>query len=128
MKKKILFISFLVIFLFLGIMALKEGLPTQKNERIYAILQNYIPYFLEKRVGGYSIVSKETGIKEKPPAKDLFGRLEQLEKLWGQEFLQLEEDFLIILDKNKNEVLRLKLETKEEKAWIKSYFELKSKE
>lgn len=109
-------------------MALKEGLPTQKNERIYAILQNYIPYFLEKRVGGYSIVSKETGIKEKPPAKDLFGRLEQLEKLWGQEFLQLEEDFLIILDKNKNEVLRLKLETKEEKAWIKSYFELKSKE
>jgi hypothetical protein len=79
-------------------------------------------------VGGYSIVSKETGIKEKPPAKDLFGRLEQLEKLWGQEFLQLEEDFLIILDKNKNEVLRLKLETKEEKAWIKSYFELKSKE
>ena len=89
---------------------------------------NFIPYFLEKRVGGYSIVSKETGIKEKPPAKDLFGRLEQLEKLWGQEFLQLEEDFLIILDKNKNEVLRLKLETKEEKAWIKSYFELKSKE
>lgn len=79
-------------------------------------------------MGGYSIVSKETGIKEKPPAKDLFGRLEQLEKLWGQEFLQLEEDFLIILDKNKNEVLRLKLETKEEKAWIKSYFELKSKE
>ena len=39
-------------------------------------------------------------------------------------------EFNAVLDKvkNKNEVLRLKLETKEEKAWIKSYFELKSKE
>ena len=127
MKKKILFIGFLGMFLFFGIMALKEGLPAQKNERVYAILQNHIPYVLEKRVGGYSIVSKETGIKEKPPAKDLFGRLEQLEKLWGQEFLRLEESFLIILDKNKNEVSRLKLETIEEKAWVESYFELKSK-
>ena len=85
-----------------------------------------LPYVLEKRVGGYSIVSKETGIKEKPPAKDLFGRLEQLEKLWGQEFLQLKGDFLIILDKNKNEVSKLKLETIEEKNWVKTYFELKS--
>ena len=121
MKKKILFIGFLGMFLFLGIMALKEGLPAQKNERVYAILQNHIPYVLEKRV------SNETGVKEKPPAKDLFGRLEQLEKLWGQEFLRLEESFLIILDKNKNEVSRLKLETIEEKAWVESYFELKSK-
>lgn len=126
MKKKLLFIGFLGIFLFLGIMALKDGLPAQKNERVYAILQNHMPYVLEKRVGGYSIVSKETGIKEKPPAKDLFGRLEQLEKLWGQEFLQLKGDFLIILDKNKNEVSKLKLETIEEKNWVKTYFELKS--
>ena len=62
-------------------MALKESLPTQKNERIYAILQNYIPYFLEKEWRGTSIVSKGNRDKGKPPAKDLFGRLEQLEKL-----------------------------------------------
>lgn len=125
MKNRLLFISFLGIFLFLGIMALKDGMPTQKNEKVYSVLQNYMPYFLEKRVGGYSIVSKETGIKEKPPAKDLFIRLEQLEKMWGQEFLKLEDSSLVILDKNKNEIIKLKLETDAEKNWVKSYFELK---
>ena len=115
MKNRLLFISFLVIFLFLGIMALKDGMPTQKNERVYSLLQNHMPYFLEKRVGGYSIVSKETGIKEKPPAKDLFMRLEQLEKMWGQEFLKLEDNSLVVLDKDKNEVKKLKLETNVEK-------------
>lgn len=125
MKNRLLFISFLVIFLFLGIMALKDGMPTQKNERVYSLLQNHMPYFLEKRVGGYSIVSKETGIKEKPPAKDLFMRLEQLEKMWGQEFLKLEDNSLVVLDKDKNEVTKLKLETNVEKNWVKNYFELK---
>lgn len=125
MKKKLLFIGFLGIFLFLGIMALKDGMPTQKNERVYSLLQNHMPYFLEKRVGGYSIVSKETGIKEKPPAKDLFMRLEQLEKMWGQEFLKLEDNSLVVLDKDKNEVTKLKLETNVEKNWVKNYFELK---
>lgn len=127
MKKKLLLFAFFAMFMFLGIMALKDSMPEPKNERVYTILQKHMPYTLEKRVGGYSIVSNETGVKEKPPAKDLFGRLEQLEKLWGQEFLRLEESFLIILDKNKNEVSRLKLETIEEKAWVESYFELKSK-
>ena len=122
MKKKILFIGFLGMFLFLGIMALKEGLPAQKNERVYAILQNHIPYVLEKRVGGYSIVSKETGIKEKPPAKDLFLRLEQLEQQWGKEFLKLENNTLIILDKDKNKVDKIDLKTNEEINWVKEYF------
>ena len=127
MGKKLLLFAFFAIFMFLGIMALKEGMPTPKNERVYSILQKHMPYTLEKRVGGYSIVSNETGIKEKPPAKDLFLRLEQLEKMWGKDFLTLDNDILIVLDKNKNEVSRLKLETIEEKAWVESYFELKSK-
>jgi hypothetical protein len=108
--------------MFLGIMALKEGMPTPKNERVYSILQKHMPYTLEKRVGGYSIVSNETGIKEKPPAKDLFLRLEQLEKMWGKDFLKLDNDILIVLDKNKNEVTKIELKTKEEKAWVKEYF------
>ena len=122
MKNRLLFISFLVIFLFLGIMALKDGMPTQKNERVYSLLQNHMPYFLEKRVGGYSIVSKETGIKEKPPAKDLFLRLEQLEQQWGKEFLKLENNTLIILDKDKNKVDKIDLKTNEEINWVKEYF------
>jgi hypothetical protein len=122
MKKKLLLFAFFAIFMFLGIMALKDGMPSPKNERVYSILQKHMPYTLEKRVGGYSIVSNETGIKEKPPAKDLFLRLEQLEKLWGKEFLVLDNDILVILDKNKNEITRVELKTKEEKDWVKEYF------
>ena len=122
MRKKLLLFAFFAMFMFLGIRALKEGMPTPKNERVYEVLQKHIPYTLEKRVGGYSIVSNETGIKEKPPAKDLFLRLEQLEKLWGKDFLKLEDNTLIILDKDKNEVQRIELKTKEELDWVKSYF------
>ena len=89
MKKKLLLFAFFAMFMFLGIMALKEGMPTPKNERVYSVLQKHMPYTLEKRVGGYSIVSNETGIKEKPPAKDLFLRLEQLEKLWQEQLKRL---------------------------------------
>lgn len=122
MRKKLLLFAFFAIFMFLGIMALKEGMPTPKNERVYSILQKHMPYTLEKRVGGYSILSSETGIKEKPPAKDLFLRLEQLEKMWGKDFLTLDNDILIVLDKNKNEVTKIELKTKEEKDWVKEYF------
>ena len=122
MRKKLLLFAFFAIFMFLGIMALKDGMPSPKNERVYSILQKHMPYSLEKRVGGYSIVSNETGVKEKPPAKDLFLRLEQLEKLWGKEFLTLDNDILVILDKNKNEITRVELKTKEEKDWVKEYF------
>lgn len=122
MRRKLLIFAFFVVFMFLGIMALEEGKPSHRDPRIYPILETYMPYTLEKRVGGYSIVSNETGIKEKPPAKDLFLRLEQLEKLWGKDFLKLEDNTLIILDKDKNEVQRIELKTKEELDWVKSYF------
>ena len=124
-SRQFLVIAFFAIFLFLGLMALKEGMPTDKNERVYTILQKYIPYTLEKRVGGYSIVSKETGVKEKPPAKELFLRLELLEKLWAKDFLKLDGDTLIVLDKNKKEISKILLETADEKKWVKEYFEFK---
>ena len=125
MKKKLLLFAFFAMFMFLGIMALKEGMPTPKNERVYEVLQKHMPYTLEKRVGGYSIVSNETGVKEKPPAKDLFLRLAQLEQLWGKHFLKLENNALIVLDKDKNEVEKIDLQSNEEITWVKEYFDFK---
>ena len=97
---KILTIAFFAVFMLLGLMALKEGMPSKKDARVYPILQKHMPYILEKRAGGLSIKSKITGIKEKPPAKDVYGRLEQLEKQWGNEFLKLEGRNLLILDQD----------------------------
>ena len=124
MKKNLLIFAFFAIFMFLGITAMEDSLPSAKNERVYTILQKHMPYTLEKRVGGYSIVSKETGVKEKPPAKDLFLRLEQLEKQWGKDFLKLENSTLIILDKDKKEIEKIDLKSKEETIWVKEYFNL----
>ena len=124
MKKNLLIFAFFAIFMFLGITAMEDSLPSAKNERVYTILQKHMPYTLEKRVGGYSIVSKETGIKEKPPAKDLFLRLEQLEKQWGKDFLKLENSTLIILDKDKKEIEKIDLKSTEEITWVKEYFNL----
>ena len=42
--------------------------------------------------------------------------------MWGKDFLKLDNDILIVLDKNKNEVTKIELKTKEEKAWVKEYF------
>ena len=124
MKKNLLIFAFFAIFMFLGITAMEDSLPSAKNERVYTILQKHMPYTLEKRVGGYSIVSKETGVKEKPPAKDLFLRLEQLEKQWGKDFLKLENSTLIILDKDKKEIEQIDLKSTEEITWVKEYFNL----
>lgn len=125
MRKNILLVIFFLTFLFLGLMAFKDAMPSNKNERVYKILQEYLPYILEKRVGGYSIVSKQTGIKEKPPAKTIFLRLEQLEKEWGKKFLKLEKNSLIILDKDNKEIKKIVFKTQEEKDWVKGYFNLK---
>lgn len=125
MKKILLLLGFFTIFITLGILALKDGMPSQKNERVYQILQEHMPYTLEKRVGGYSIVSKVTGIKEKPPAKDLFLRLEQLEKMWGKEFLKLENSNLIVFSKDEKKKIVIQLRNKDEINWVKNYFQLK---
>jgi hypothetical protein len=122
---KILIVAFFAVFMLLGLMALKEGMPSKKDERVYPILQKHMPYILEKRAGGLSIKSKITGIKEKPPAKDVYGRLEQLEKQWGKEFLKLEGMTLYILDENKKDKVKIILQNEAELSWVKNYFELK---
>jgi len=124
-SRNLLIVAFFIIFMFLGLQALKQGMPSDKNERIYPILQKHMPYVVEKRAGGFSIKSKITGIKEKPPAKDIFLRLEQLEKQWGKEFLKLENNILFILDENKKPVTKIILQTEDEKKWVKEYFEFK---
>ena len=123
--KNLLITAFFVIFMVLGIMALKEGMPSERNERVYPLVQKHIPYVIEKRAGGLSIKSKITGIKEKPPAKEVFLRLEQLEKQWARDFLKLDNQTLVIMDKDKKDIAKIVLQSSEEIRWAKEYFEIK---
>ena len=124
-SRNLLIVAFFIIFMFLGITTLKESMPSPKNDRVYSMLEEQIPYVIEKRAGGLSIKSKITGIKEKPPAKQIFLRLEQLEQQWGQEFLKLKGNNLIVLNKEKKEVKNILLKSAEEVNWVKEYFGIK---
>jgi hypothetical protein len=43
-----------------------------------------MPYYLEKRIGGFSIMKKGSKVKEKPPITEVLSRLEQFEQGWGK--------------------------------------------
>jgi hypothetical protein len=122
---RLLIVAFFAVFMLLAIMALKEGMPSERNERVYPLVQKHIPYVIEKRAGGLSIKSTITGIKEKPPAKDVFLRLEQLEKQWARDFLKLDKNILVIMDKDKKEIAKIILQNDKELLWTKEYFEIK---
>lgn len=109
------------IFFVVGFLGFKGSLPEDKNKRVYAILEEYLPYTIEKRTGGLAIVYKDGREKEKPKNSEIFHITDRLDKEWGKENLKLEENSLIILDKDKQEIKRVELDTKE-KAWVKEFF------
>lgn len=123
--KVVIIIGLIVGFFLIGYNIFKDSLPEAKNERIYKELKVYMPYELEKRVGGYSIVSKITGIKEKPPASKVFKRLDELEKMWGQEFLTIEGNTILVKNKQNEVIGKVNIQSENEKLWVKSFFQLK---
>lgn len=58
-SKSLLIIAFFIIFIFLSITALKESMPSPRNERVYSILENYIPYVIEKEQEVYLLLIKQ---------------------------------------------------------------------
>ncbi len=125
MSKKmsnLLMLGFFLGFIIIGALAMKESMPATKDKRVYKALKAYMPYDLEKRIGGFYIVTKMTGDKEKPPASEVMIRLDELEKEWGKSHLKLENETLIILDDEKKIVKKLILNDHLEVKWVKEFF------
>ena len=120
-KKNILLMGLVVLFFIVGFIGFKGALPENKNERVYGILKEYLPYTIEKRTGGLAIVYKDGREKEKPSNAEIFHITDKLEKEWGKEHLKLENNVLIILDKDKKELRKLELNA-EEITWIRNFF------
>jgi hypothetical protein len=121
----LLLLGFFLGFIIIGGLSIKDNMPAEKDERVYAELKPFMPYDLEKRIGGFYIVTKMTGEKEKPPATEVMKRLDVLEKEWGISHLKIDGDNLIILDDNKKVLKKIKLNDHLEKKWVKEFFELK---
>lgn len=113
---------FLGFFLF-GLAAFLQSKPTAKNERVYKTVQQYSPYYLDKRFGGLEILNKEDPkFKEKPNNMTLFKEFERLEKVWGQKHLTIENNQLIIRDNNGSQLSALPLQNKKEIDFIHRYY------
>ena len=122
MTSNLLLLGFFIGFLIIGGLSMKDSMPADKDKRVYAAMKPYMPYELEKRIGGFYIVTKMTGDKEKPPATEVMIRLDELEKEWGKTHLKLEGQTLVILDDKSKVVKKLELNDHLEVKWIKDFF------
>jgi len=123
--RKYLPLALFAAFFGLAILAFMSGKPSEKNARVYKTVQQYSPYYLDKRFGGLTIKSKEDkNFKEKPTNLTLFKEFERLEKEWAKTHLKLSQNSLIISDNNGTQVSILKLQSPEEILFIKHYYEV----
>ena len=123
MSKKI-FIGLIFIFIFLSFVAFQGAMPESKNKRVQNILKPYLPYTLEKRLGGLTIVNKKTGAKEKPNNDIVYKRLDELEKKWGKRYLVLKSNTLNIINDQNVTIKTINLNNKKEMDFVHHFFNL----
>ena len=121
-KKYLPFALFLGFFLF-GLNAFLESKPSSKNARVYKTVQEYSPFYIDKRFGGLQIMSREnSSFKEKPNNMTFFKEFERLEKEWGKKHLKLDNNTLLILDNNGKTKSTLPLNSRDEIEFVHHYY------
>lgn len=119
--KKAFIFSLFVAFLVMGAVSMKRALPETKEERIYKAIKAYSPYVYEKRLGGLTIVDSRDGRKEKPSAAETLYRMDELDKEWAKEKMQIINNEVII-KKDDNTTVKVAIQTPKERAFVKSFF------
>ena len=120
--KNYLFIALTVGMTLMAFVAFQEARPTPKTP-IYKKIQNYSPYYIDKRFGGLQIMSKEDKeFKEKPTNMELFHRLEFLEKEWAKNHLKVVNNSVIVSDNNGTEITNIMITNSEDEKFIHSFY------
>jgi hypothetical protein len=121
--KKYLPIALVLGFLLFGFDAFMQSKPSSKNARVYKTVQQYSPYYIDKRFGGLQIMNKEDKeFKEKPNNITFFKEFERLEQEWGKKHLSIKESTLSIVDNNGTLVHTLLLKSKDELNFAHHYY------
>jgi len=121
--KKYLPIALVLGFLIFGLDAFMQSKPSSKNTRVYKTVQQYSPYYLDKRFGGLQIMNREDKeFKEKPNNMTLFKEFERLEKEWGKKHLSIKDSTLSIVDNNGTLVHTLLLQSEDELNFVHRYY------
>jgi hypothetical protein len=106
----------------MGVLAMQRALPEQKNERMYKEITKYSPYYMEKTIGGLTIIDKRDDRKEKPSAADVMHRMDELQKEWGKEHLRVVESDLIILGENNQTVVKIFIKDQQERKFLQDFY------
>ena len=125
MNKKmsnLILLGFFIGFFVIGYVAFNNSLPQEKNKRVYELLKPHFEYILDPSMSGFTIKYKLTGDKETPPASEVLKRVDELDKKWGSEHLQLKGNSLEILDNNKKVISIITLNDEKELTWVKAFF------
>jgi len=120
---KYLPIALAIAFFLVGFNVFLESKPEAKNKRVYSIVKEYSPYYIQKRFGGLRILSKEDKeFKMEPSSIEFFKELHKLEKEWAKSHLKLEGNTLLILDNNATVVKKVELKNQKELDFVKKYY------
>lgn len=108
----------------MGVLSMQRAMPDAKNERMYKEITKYSPYYMEKTIGGLSIIDKRDGRKEKPSAADVMHRMDELQKEWGKEHLKVVENDLIIMGENNQTIVKVFIQEQNERKFLKEFYGL----
>jgi hypothetical protein len=121
-SKKLAFVIVGVMF-FLTVVAFMEAKPNVRDKRVYPIVKKYMPFKVEKSLGGLRILREDDpNFKETPEAINFYHRLQYLERKWAEKHLKLERNILKILDGNGKVVEEIVLKSRKEIEFVNSYF------
>jgi hypothetical protein len=120
--KKGFFIGLMFAFFVLGLLSMQRAMPAKKEKRIYDAVKVYMPFKLEKNMGGLNIIDTRDGTKEKPDAASVYHRLDELEQEWGKQHLKVEANDLVVVGDNNQTIVKIFIQTPEEREWIKTFF------
>ncbi len=121
--KRYLFLFLALAFIFLGISAYIQAKPEARNDRIYNKVKENSPYYLQKRLSGITILSKENeNFNRKPTSMDFYQVFDSLQKEWGKKHLKLTNTELIIFDNNGTHKDTIKLQNEDEINFIRTFY------
>ncbi len=121
---RVTFIGLILVFIFLSFVAFNNAMPERKNREVMNLIAPYIPYKLEKRLAGLTIVDTRDGTKEKPSNEMVYKRLDELEKEWGKKYLSIDGFVLSIHDKSGKIIKTFKLKDKKQVEFVREFFKI----
>jgi hypothetical protein len=122
--KKYLVYALTLGFLFIGYVTYQKSVPVDKAS-IYKEIRKYSPYYMDRRLGGLTILSKsDENFKEKPLNIEVFHRLDELERLWGQKYLKISDSQVLIMNDDNKTVAKIPITTQEDRTFINTFYGL----